>query len=79
MHENKTNWDEHLPIVLVSYKTTYKVVTRYTPYQLIYGLHLLMPTEYILHVIDSNDIEENLVRVLINRVSKFKKLQEDKL
>jgi len=38
-----------------------------------------MPTKYILHVIDSNDIEENLVRVLINRVSKFKKLQEDKL
>ncbi len=25
------DWDEHLSIVLFSYKTAYKVVTRYTP------------------------------------------------
>jgi hypothetical protein len=56
--ENKTNWYEHLPIVLFSYKTTYKVTTKYTPYQLVYGLHLLMPTKYILAIIDSNHIEK---------------------
>jgi len=79
MHENKTSWDEHLPIVLFSYKTTYKVATRYTSYQLLYGLHLLMPKKYIMHVIDSNHIEGNPMRVLINRVSKLEKLQENKL
>jgi hypothetical protein len=42
--ENRTNWDEHLSTVLFSYKTTYKVATRYTQYQLVYGLHPLMPT-----------------------------------
>jgi hypothetical protein len=26
---NKTNWDDHLPTVLFSYKTTYKVAIRY--------------------------------------------------
>jgi hypothetical protein len=51
--ESKTNWDEHLPIVLFSYETTYKVAIGYTPYQLVYGLHLLMPTKYILLIISS--------------------------
>jgi hypothetical protein len=45
--ENKTDQDEHLSTMLFSYKTAYKVTTRYTPYQLVYGLHLLMPKEYI--------------------------------
>ncbi len=30
--ENKINWDEHLSIVLFSYKTTYKVTIGYKPY-----------------------------------------------
>jgi hypothetical protein len=51
---NKINWDEHLPIVLFSYITTYKINTIYTPYQLVYGLHPLMPTKYILLIIDSD-------------------------
>ncbi len=42
--DNKTYWDKHLSTMLFSYKTTYKVATRYTPYQLVYGLHPLMPT-----------------------------------
>jgi len=37
-----------------------------------------MPTKYILPIIDSNHIEENLVKVLINRTSKLEKLQKDK-
>jgi hypothetical protein len=37
-----------------------------------------MPIEYIPHVIDSKHIEENPMRVLINRVSKLKKLQDKK-
>ncbi len=30
--ENRTNWDEHLSIMFYSYKITYKVIIRYTPY-----------------------------------------------
>jgi hypothetical protein len=47
VNDNKTNWDEHLPTVLFSYKITYKVAIGYTPYQLVYELHPLMPIEYI--------------------------------
>jgi hypothetical protein len=54
VNENIIDWDEHLSIVLFSYKTTYKVVTRYTPYQLVYGLHPLMPTKYIVLIVGGN-------------------------
>ncbi len=66
--ENKMDYDEHLLTIFFSYITTYKVVTRYTPHQFVYGLHPLMLTKCIL-----------LVRVLTSKVSKLQKLQEDKL
>ncbi len=49
--ENRTNCDEHMSTMLFSYTTSYKVTTEYTPYQLMYGLHPLMPTKYILYII----------------------------
>jgi hypothetical protein len=49
--ENKIDWDEHLYIMLFSYKIAYKIAIRYTPYQLVYGLHPLMPTKYIVIVV----------------------------
>jgi hypothetical protein len=42
--ENKTNYDEHMSIVLISYKTAYKIAIGYTPCQLMYELHPLKPT-----------------------------------
>jgi hypothetical protein len=41
--ENKIDWDEHLPTILFLDKTSYKIIVGYTPYQLVYGLHPLMP------------------------------------
>jgi len=35
-------------MVLFSYIIVYKVAAGYTPYQLMYGLHPLMPTKYIM-------------------------------
>jgi hypothetical protein len=42
--ENRSNWDEHMSIVLFSDVIVYKVATRCAPYQLVYGSHPLMPT-----------------------------------
>jgi hypothetical protein len=61
--ENRTNWDEHLSIVLFSYKAAYKVATRYTPYQLMYGLHPLMSTKYIVPIVGGNEKDNTLVKV----------------
>jgi hypothetical protein len=43
-NENRNDWDEHLSTILFSYQTTYKVKIGHTPFQLVYGLHPLLPT-----------------------------------
>jgi hypothetical protein len=48
--------------------------TRYTLYQLVYGLHPLMPTKYIVPVVGGDERDNTLVRVLISRIINFKKL-----
>jgi len=60
--------------MLFSYRTGYNIAIGYTPYQLVYGLHPLMPTEYIVQVVGGNEKDNTLVRVLTNKIIKFKKL-----
>jgi hypothetical protein len=70
----KAYWDEHLSIVLFSYIMVYKVAAWYTPYQLVYGLHPLMPTKYIVLVVSGNEKDNTLVRVLTNKITELEKL-----
>ncbi len=63
VNENKTDWDEHLSIILFSYRIAYKVATRYTPYQLVYGLYPLMPTKYIILIAGGDEKDNTLMRV----------------
>jgi len=51
--------------ILFSYTTIYKVATRYTPYHFVYGLHLLMPTKYVLLAINGDHRNVEPVSVLI--------------
>jgi hypothetical protein len=74
VNESRTNWDEHLSTMLFSYIFAYKVITRYTPYQLMYGLHPLMPTKYIVLVVSGNGSNSIPMRVLINRITKLEKM-----
>jgi len=60
--------------MLFSYETTYKVTIGYTPYQLVYGLHPLMPTKYIVPIASGNEKDNTLVRVLTSRITKLEKL-----
>jgi hypothetical protein len=50
-------------MVLFSCKVIYKVPTLYAPYKLVFGLHSLMPTEYVLSTIngDHKDVEPTRV------------------
>jgi len=77
--ENKTDWYEHLSIVLFSYNIAYKVITWYTPYQLVYGLHPLMPIEYIVPIVSGNEKESTPMKVLLSRIPKLEKLQEARM
>jgi len=64
---------------LFSYKTAYKVVIGYTPYQLVYGLHPLMPTKYVMLTISGDHRDAKPTRVLTTRITELEKLQENKL
>jgi hypothetical protein len=72
VNENRTYWDEHLSTMLFSYKTTYKVTTRYISYQLVYGLQPLMPTKYIVLITSGNDKNITLVKVLTNKIHSWR-------
>jgi len=65
--------------VLFSYKAAYKLVIWYTPYQLMYGLHPLMPIEYIVPVTSGDERDNTIVKVLISIIIELKKLQEVKM
>ncbi len=70
----RIDWDEHLSTMLFSYKTTYKVITGYTPYQLMYGLHPLMPIEYIILVVGGDERDSTPMKVLTSRIIELEKL-----
>jgi hypothetical protein len=65
--------------MLFSYKIAEKIMTRYILYQLVYGLHLLMPTKHIVLVVGGNHRDNTSVIVLTSRVLKLEKLQEARM
>jgi hypothetical protein len=52
------------------------VAIGYTPYLLIYGLDLLMPTEYVLSVISGDHRDAEPTKVSIAKITELEKLQE---
>jgi len=48
MNEKHNDWDEHMLTILFSYRTTFKVGIGHTPFEFVYGLHQLLPMEYLL-------------------------------
>jgi hypothetical protein len=65
--------------MVFSHRTAYKIATWYTLYQLVYGLHPLMPIEYTMRVIGGNERDSTSMRVLTSKISKLKKLQEARM
>jgi len=57
-----------------SYKIAYKIATWHTTYQLVYGLHTLMPTKYIVPIASGDEKHNTLVKVLTSRITKLEKL-----
>jgi hypothetical protein len=64
--------------ILFSYIIPYKVAIG-SPYQLVYGLHPLMPIEYIIPIVGGNERNNTLMRILISKITNLEKLQEAKM
>jgi transposase InsO family protein len=41
---NREDWDDRVPTVLWAYRTTTKKLHKYTPFQLVYGKEVVVPT-----------------------------------
>jgi hypothetical protein len=67
-----------MSIILFSYRIAYKVRTSHTPFQLVYGLHPLLPTKYLLPF-KLGENKDPHVRVLTNRLFELEKIYENRL
>jgi hypothetical protein len=56
-----------------------KLPTKLELFQLVYGLHTLLPTKYLLPSKLGENKDPQHVRVLISQLSKLEKLKENKL
>jgi hypothetical protein len=65
--------------MLFSYRFTYKVTTWDTPYQLVYGLHPLMPIKYIVLIAGGNGRDNTLVKLLTNIIIVLERLQDTRM
>jgi hypothetical protein len=75
VNDKRINWDEHLYTILYVYMTTFKVITSHT--LLVYGLHPMMHTKYLLGTTNSQTSKDFApIKVLINRLSKLERLDE---
>jgi hypothetical protein len=45
---NKDDWDLKVPTILWAYNTTYKNITRHTPFRMVYGHEALFPLDYLI-------------------------------
>ncbi len=79
INENWNDWDEHLSTLLFSYWTTYKVGTSHTPFQLVYGLHPILPTKYLLAFRPNENVNPTHVWILTNHMLELEKLLEKEL
>jgi hypothetical protein len=43
---NPKDWVDKLPEALWAYRTTWRNITRHTPYELVYGKQILLPIEF---------------------------------
>ena len=60
-------WDQHIPAVLLAYRTKRHATTGYTPFQLVYGRQATLPIETILPVEPIEEEEIDLSDSILQR------------
>jgi hypothetical protein len=53
---NRTDWDIMFFTTLWAYRTTYKMTTQFTPFELVFGTQPLMPVEFMIPIKRIRDV-----------------------
>jgi hypothetical protein len=71
------DWDVMLINALWEYRTTYKVTTQYTPFELVYNIQLIMLAEFVVPTKRFHDVPlEDLDKVIRVRMEDLFRLDE---
>jgi hypothetical protein len=74
---HQTDWVEKLPEALWAYRTTWKNTTSFTPYELVYGKHVLLPIEFQIKTFKiATELGLNLSEAQQQRISQLNELDE---
>ena len=69
---DKSDWDDKVHAILWAYRIAYKKGTEYTPFQLVYGLEVVVPIEFVVPSLriaclmrwdDQKSLEERLMNL----------------
>jgi hypothetical protein len=86
VQQHHKDWADRLPEALWAYRTTWRNTTRFTPYELVYGKHVVLPIEFEIKTLRTTlqvglDLSEAQQHRLnqINELEKSVRLQYNKL
>ena len=57
MSEDQRDWDDHIPLLMLAYKTTPQESTRISPYKMMFGKEAALPIDLLL---ERPQTQENL-------------------
>ena len=76
---HRDDWDQKVSVVLWAYRTTCKILTRHTPFRLVYGQEVVVPMEYIvssLRIVTLTKMTD--VDVVEQRLSQLVQMEEER-
>ena len=77
---DKDDWDDKVPTVLWTYRTTYKRATYQTPFKLVYGQEVVVPLHFRQHTIEIVEVLKlDIGEAKHERIFQLQKLEEDKI
>jgi hypothetical protein len=74
------DWYQCIPVVLWAYQTTYKKITKNTPFRLVYDKEVIISLEFVipnLHISLATHMNDE--QSLQHRLDKLMELEEDRL
>ena len=77
VEQNQKDWADRLPEAIWAYRTTWKNTTGYNPYELVYGMKVLLPIEFQIKIFRTTaEIGMDLSEAQQQRLNQINELDE---